>query len=188
MTIAEGIFHDVPEHIYHGDPAPSPSLSHGIAKVLLYKSPRHAWHAHPRLNTMQEEDNDATTAKEEGSALHRLLLGTGHEIVEVDADNWRGKNGDVRREARARGAVPILTWRLAELERCVEAAKDQLASHHDARNALTSGRPEATVSLARARRLVPRAAGLVAGRRKGCRVGPEDDWKVGRARRLGTDA
>ena len=140
-----GVHHDVPEHIYHGDPAPAPSLSHGIAKLMLYKSPRHAWHAHPRLNTMQEEDADATTAKEEGSALHRLLLGTGHEIVEVEADNWRGKNGDVRREARSRGAIPMLAWRLAELERCAEAARDQLASHHDARNALTAGRPEATV-------------------------------------------
>ncbi len=34
----------------HRDPAPAPSLSSTLARLLLRRSPAHAWHASPRLN------------------------------------------------------------------------------------------------------------------------------------------
>ncbi len=143
-ALTAGIHYDVPEAVYHADPCPAPSLSHGIARLLL-QSPRKAWHAHPRLNTAREDDNP-TPAKDDGTILHALLLGTGRRIVDIDADSFQTKAAKAERdEARAAGAVPVLAWHLAELERCAEACRDQLAQHREARDALTDGKPEVTV-------------------------------------------
>lgn len=130
--------------MYHADPCPVPSLSSGIARMLVERSPRHAWAAHLRLNTMQEPET-VTPAMEEGTLLHALILGTAQEIVEVDADDWRGKAAQAERaEARGRGAIAVLGWRMAELERCASAFREQLADHECA-GALTAGQPEATL-------------------------------------------
>ena len=41
--------HDIPPREYHADPCPAPSLSRSIAKLLVERSPAHAYAAHPRL-------------------------------------------------------------------------------------------------------------------------------------------
>lgn len=48
VTIGEII--RLPSAEYHADPAPEPSLSATLAKLLISRSPRHAWMASPRLN------------------------------------------------------------------------------------------------------------------------------------------
>ncbi|CAH2603817.1 conserved protein of unknown function [Rhodovastum atsumiense] len=116
---------------YHSDPAPEPSLSHSIAKMLIpgrrpTRSPRHAWHAHPRLNP-KWEPSKPTQAKDEGAIVHSLILGTGVPVMEVAADNWNKKQDQVRRaQARAAGQIPILSWRLAELHDCADAVVEQM--------------------------------------------------------------
>src|SRR5258708_2254328 len=46
---APGIY-DLDDDDYHQDPAPEPSLSSSIVKLLDQQTPAHAYAAHPRLN------------------------------------------------------------------------------------------------------------------------------------------
>ena len=48
--ISEPGVYSLPDDAYHADPCPGPSLSSSVAKLMLDRSPLHAWHAHPRLN------------------------------------------------------------------------------------------------------------------------------------------
>lgn len=116
--LTPGMHFDVPEHVYHADPAPEPSLSASGGKILLNRSPRaFAWQ-HPRLRPASapprepESWSDATTF---GTVVHKLALGRGKDVVEVDAADWRTNAAKVERaDIMAVGKVPILTHRLAE--------------------------------------------------------------------------
>lgn len=57
---------------YHQDPAPQPSLSSSIAKILLDQSPRHAWLAHPKLNPNYVAEEDSRF--DIGTAAHVMML------------------------------------------------------------------------------------------------------------------
>lgn len=130
---------------YHDDPVCEPSLSSSIARLLLTRSPLHAWHNHKRLNAMQEP-KCPTDAMECGAIVHRLFLGAGPEIVEVDADNWKCKRDQQKRaEIREAGALPVLSWKLCELERCAQAAREQIAAYPVVLDALAVGRAEQAV-------------------------------------------
>jgi hypothetical protein len=59
MVDVMGLHRFAPEE-YHRDPAPAPSLSSTLARVLLNQSPLHAWTASPRLNPMWEPKDSAT--------------------------------------------------------------------------------------------------------------------------------
>jgi len=85
---APGIY-AIPAAQYHGDPAPEPSISASLIRMLLEASPLHAWRAHPRLGNCGE---DRKTAESDcGTAAHALLL-EGRDIVDViDAPDWRTK-------------------------------------------------------------------------------------------------
>lgn len=69
---------------YHADPAPEPSLSATLAKILLSKSPRHAWHASPRLNPDWQPVNKKTF--DIGRAAHRAILGCGDDYAAIPDD------------------------------------------------------------------------------------------------------
>lgn len=92
---------------YHADPAPAPSLSSSIAKTILHQTPRHAWFEHPRLNPNFEPKDDSKF--DLGSVAHELLLGKGAGFVIVQADDWRTKAAQEKREAaRAAGKKALL--------------------------------------------------------------------------------
>jgi len=105
-----GLVAGMPEDEYHADPVPAGSLSHSGAKQLLPPScpALFFWHHdHPQ----QKKEWDF------GTAAHKLVLHSGPEIVVVDADSWRTtKAKDEAKEARERGAVPLLTkdWQAAQ--------------------------------------------------------------------------
>lgn len=91
---------------YFADPCATPSLSQSCAHTLLSKSPYHAWLEHPRLGGVGREP---TKAKDNGSLVHSLLLGTGKEIAIVDAEDFKTKAAREERDAaRERGKVPVL--------------------------------------------------------------------------------
>lgn len=110
---------DCDETAYHGDPCDRPSLSQSIAKLLLDKSPRHAWYAHPRLgNGARKESNTF----DRGHMIHALVLGKGAEIVPIDAANWTTKAArEARDEAHAAGKTPALA---ADYEAAIAAARE----------------------------------------------------------------
>jgi hypothetical protein len=133
---------------YHADQTgdPRPSLSAGIANILLAKSPRHAWHAHPRLNPdyrrREEERFDI------GTVIHAALLEGNAEAccAVLDYPDWRTKAAQQERdEARAAGLVPLLVKHWDAVLAMYDAALVQLEAHEARPTPFTDGKPEQTL-------------------------------------------
>lgn len=129
---------------YHKDPAPQPSLSSSIAKILLEQSPRHAWLAHPRLNTNYVAEEDSRF--DLGTAAHAMLLERdGSRIVWVDADDWRTKAArELRDSVRAEGKLPLLVKYNPALEAMVGEARRTIEAS-ELGDILDTGMPEQTI-------------------------------------------
>ncbi|MDP4501013.1 PD-(D/E)XK nuclease-like domain-containing protein [Nonomuraea turcica] len=100
-AIVPGVY-DIPAEVYHADPVPGGSLSSSGARKLLPPScpARFKW----------ERDNPPPPKKvfEVGTAAHKLVLGTGPELVLVDKARWDTDETKAKvAEIRARGAVPL---------------------------------------------------------------------------------
>lgn len=133
------------EREYHADPCPEPSLSSSVAKILLEKSPMHAFLAHPRLNPQPIED-DSTEGLDFGAAAHDILLegGTG-KIRLVDAADWRTKAAQAARDkAREDGLLPILSRQYDTLMAMVNMARSAIANS-ELQGLWRDGDPEQTV-------------------------------------------
>jgi len=139
---------NVPEDVYHADAfLPAPSLSTSIAKVLIEKTPRHAWWKHPRLNKDHESENREIF--DIGSAAHSLVLGDEKRFAVIDADDWRTKAArEARDNAYAAGKIPLKASQWAGVKAMAEAARAQLASHQEANDAFKAGAgvPEITMA------------------------------------------
>jgi PDDEXK-like domain of unknown function (DUF3799) len=112
VVISEPGVYDIPEDAYHADPVPGGSLSASGAKKLLACPARYDYdRRHPP---------QPTAAMEFGTAVHKLVLGKGPDLVVVEAGNWRTKAAqDKARDARAAGKVPLLA---ADAERAAGVA------------------------------------------------------------------
>jgi PDDEXK-like domain of unknown function (DUF3799) len=143
--LTEAGFYDIPEAEYHADPCPEPSLSSSIAKVLLKRSPKHARHAHPRLNPSFER-GESTSASDIGAALHKLILGKGADIVVIDAGDWRKDvNKAARADAHGCGKIPVLTKEMVEIEKCISSVYQEIQNHEDGRFFYSAGVSEQTM-------------------------------------------
>lgn len=121
----------MPAAVYHADPCPEPSLSSSVAKILVAQSAQHAFVAHPRLGGTVEE-SDPTRPKEIGTAVHKLILGHGRDLVVVEADDW--KKADARAERTAayiRGDAPILRPDLDKAEALAGRIRSQIVQIPD---------------------------------------------------------
>lgn len=126
-----GRYDDVPDHIYHQDPCPEPSLSSSIGKKILEASPRHAWYAHPGLNAAWEE-SPYDSKKVVGQLCHKLLLGKGAEIERVDCEAWTRKaDREVRDEALVERRIPCTNPQWSRANAVVKAAREQLPDFAD---------------------------------------------------------
>lgn len=115
---------DMTEGDYHADPCETPSLSSSIAKVLLDKSAAHAYEAHPRLGGHPPESSDDM---DDGTVLHKLLLGCGQSVCLVDADDWRTKAAREKRdEATAAGQLPMLRRRYDAIASAAERVSQNI--------------------------------------------------------------
>jgi hypothetical protein len=130
---------------YHSDPAPTPSLSSSIARLLITASPRHAWCAHPKLNPgFQSEDDE--TKFDLGTAAHAYLLEGADHFTVIDAPDWRTKAAKEARDvARKAGRLPLLRERWADVVGMAEAARDQLAAYQESPRPFTGGAAEQTL-------------------------------------------
>lgn len=123
--VVAGFYPGVSPTIYHKDPAPAPSLSSSICKVLLEKSPLHAWVAHPRLNPNHEADD--ATKFDKGNAAHAILFGAGKKLRVIEADDWRkDATKKARDDAIAAGFSPILSSQYAEAQELAELTRKQI--------------------------------------------------------------
>ena len=146
---------------YHADPCPSPSLSASIATILIQQSPMHAKAAHPRLtpNPVREEAKHLdlgtichalmlegidvahviTATKKEGSGKNRI--DTGEPVTD-----YKTKDAQTERDAaRAASKCPVLAHEMPEILSMMDACRMQLATHRDAYDAFTNGKPEQTL-------------------------------------------
>jgi hypothetical protein len=105
----------------------TPTLSQSIAKLIVDKSPLHAWASHPRLGNCA--DRESTKALDDGTLMHHMLLGTGDGNVEIiAADNYRTKVAQEARDlAIAAGKLPVLAHLHAALTAGVSMMRDRMA-------------------------------------------------------------
>jgi hypothetical protein len=134
-----GVYEDMPEDVYHGDPVPEGSLSSSGARKLLPPSCP-AIFRHEQLNGRPPK-----RTFDFGHAAHAKVLGIGAEVVPVDADDWRTKAArEARDEAHASGRVPLL---VAECEQ-VDAMAEAIQQHPVASalfDAARGGKPEQSI-------------------------------------------
>jgi len=133
----------MPAATYHADPCEVPSLSSGIARLLIRRSPMHAHHAHARFGG---NSRDPSATMDAGSILHKLMLGEGDDYEAVQAENWTTKAAKEAREAiREAGRIPVLAHQLEALQAGAEAALAQMREHPDCGAFFDAGQSEAVL-------------------------------------------
>lgn len=141
---------DIDADAYHADTLNPeldevmPRFSKSIGHLLLTKSPRHAWAAHPKLNP--DWKPSAEGKFDVGTAAHALLLeGDDTRIVVVEAENWTTKAAKQDREdARAEGFTPLLRHQYDDARSMVAAARAQIDLVDP--TLFTEGKPERTLA------------------------------------------
>jgi hypothetical protein len=100
--ITEPGIYDLTNEQYHADPVPGGSLSStGARKLLAPSCP--ALFRHEQLNGQRHRK-----VFDLGTAAHGLVLGTGPELVRIDADEWRTSAVKAKvREVRESGGIPL---------------------------------------------------------------------------------
>jgi hypothetical protein len=129
-VIKPGIYSGMTAAEYFADPAPRPSLTQSIAKILIDRSPLHAWHAHPRLGAKERTAEETYVAAQAiGNAAHKLFLGRGKEVVIIEANDFRTNAAKETRDAvTAEGKVPILAKHHGRAVAMVKAANEHLSA------------------------------------------------------------
>lgn len=119
---------NVSQEEYFADPCAMPSLSQSIAHTIVSQSPLHAWSKHPKLGN--QEQRAPTAALDEGTLIHKLLLGKGKSVRLIVADDFRTKAAkDARDEALNEGCLPVLASKFDEAARVAAILKTNLAQY-----------------------------------------------------------
>lgn len=126
---APGIY-DLPAEVYHADPVPGGSLSSSGARRLLPP------HCPARYRHEQDHPRTPTAEMNLGSAAHRIVLGAGADLVEIDAGNYRTKAAQEQRdEALADGRIPVLPHEHEQVQAMAKALRE-----HETAATLLGGR------------------------------------------------
>lgn len=151
MTLYDiGIHPGVPEAVYHADCAKDrPSASSGALRTALDHSPEHAWFAHPLLNPAYEP-KATTTAMDDGTILHSMILGTEPQFRVLNVKEYRSDYDKAQRDRTiADGLIPIKRARYDELLTVGMSLRNRLQQIPDVWNAIEataeSGWNEATM-------------------------------------------
>ena len=137
VIVTEPGFYDLTDEEYFSDPIPEGSLSSSGARKLLPPSC-------PALFKYERFHGQAPKAAFDlGHAAHKLVLGSGPELVEIRAEDWRTKAAkEARDEAYAAGMVPVLSRELGTVQDMAAAIR----SHPKASVLLDPARGEAEQS------------------------------------------
>ncbi|MFA6241959.1 MAG: PD-(D/E)XK nuclease-like domain-containing protein [Candidatus Hydrogenedentales bacterium] len=145
-TLGVGLHEGVPSAVYHADPCAQPSLSSGIARIIVEQTPAHARLKHPRLGGTR--DIEATREMDFGGLVHALLAGQPEETAEYvvsEFDEFRTKEArSWRDEVRASGRTPVKKAMLEAAGSCAGAMKKAISQRPDTLNPFDAGKPEVT--------------------------------------------
>lgn len=101
------------------------TLNYSTAKLMVTRSPWHAWTLHPKLGGQRSEATDATDM---GNIIDSLMLEDGRGLVEVDADDFRTKAAKEGRDAaRSAGKVPVISVKLQQFRAIASKFQKHLA-------------------------------------------------------------
>lgn len=115
-----GLHRDMTAATYHADPVPGGSLSVTRAKTLLTEG------GPAKYRHLADHRQPPRDSFDFGHAAHKLVLGEGETLVEIDAPDWRTRSArEARDSAREAGHVPLLS---ADMRR-VEDMAAALAAH-----------------------------------------------------------
>lgn len=124
QIIKPGLYDDFPATDYHNDPCPTPSLNSGLISTLIDECPARAWADHPKNPNYERKENDKFNLP---NVCHALLLNAGRDYRIVDADDWRTKAAQEKRDAIIKdGCTPILPHQLEEAKLIAAEAKRQI--------------------------------------------------------------
>ena len=153
IITAPGIY-NISNQDYHSDCCPTPSLSSGVAKVVVKRSVAHGWTMHPKCPWFERKD---TSNFDLGRAGHAMLLEPdkgAEQLVVIDPQKHRGKTGTIpkgwtndaikaaRDAAYEAGLTPVLPEQFSEVQQFVAAVRAQIAIHETDADAFTNGKPE----------------------------------------------
>jgi hypothetical protein len=106
-NIVDGsVIDTMPDEVYHADPLrPDRSLSHSGLRVIL--------DVPARFVHQRDHGRPHRRAFDVGHAAHGEVLGTGLDIVVIDAKDYKSRAAQAERDAiRAAGKVPLLRWEM----------------------------------------------------------------------------
>jgi len=139
--MGQGI-HSIEDAAYHADPAPSPSLSRSLAKLLIDTSPAHVFANCSRLNGSVYRRTRASDEAEIGSAVHALFLKGQDEISVINFPTYQTKEAKALRDAALLdGKIPLKQHDYESVLRIVDA----LERFRARTGAFTKGAPEQTL-------------------------------------------
>lgn len=129
---------------YHADHGDQPTLSSSIARILVNRTPAHAWAAHPKLNPDYVPTfSDATDM---GTAVHQLLLRDDRVDVADDYADFRTKEARAWRDiSRAAGRVPMLRHQWDKANAVAERVREQILDLEVEPHPFTEGQAEHTI-------------------------------------------
>jgi hypothetical protein len=130
--LTPGIY-DIPADVYHADNLrPEPTLSSTLARLILNRSPLHAWTAHPRLNPAWEPTERKTF--DIGRAAHRAVLGKGGDYMAYPPDLLASNGAASTKEAkawaesvRAAGGTPLKADEVDAVGEIADSVRRKLA-------------------------------------------------------------
>ncbi len=134
-----GLYLDISEEEYHNDPHETPSLSSTVARLLVRKSPAHAFLAHPKLGAARFAPKNEM---DRGTLLHKLLLGAGREVVVIECDDWKKPGNRELRDIHRDAGKLAVTRKL--YDEALESAKE-LQPRLAAKGIVFDGHSEATL-------------------------------------------
>lgn len=128
---------------YHADKGDGITLSSSIARLLVQRTPAHAWAAHPKLNP--DYVDSYSNAMDMGTAVHQILL-RDERVVVGDFENYRTKAAqDWRDSMRLAGLVPLLAHDWARAKDIANQVRTQMDMLNVTPTPFTQGAAEYTI-------------------------------------------
>ena len=134
LDLAPGV-HRIEPAMYHADllRVVEVTLSSSLARLIVNRSPLHAWTGHPRLNPDYVSDERKTF--DIGRAAHRAVLGAGGDYAayppEVLASNGAASTKDAKawaEEQRANGVTPLKADEVDQIGAMAHAVRRKLTA------------------------------------------------------------